>query len=164
MSDQLKPCPRGGNRLTHGHTKTRTYSPTYQSWQSMLARCRYKNRHNSGRYIGRGILVCERWCDFASFLADMGERPAGLTLERNDNSIGYQPGNCRWATPTEQARNTRRTRLTFETATQIARKMLAGGSPAKIAKEFGISESLPREIMRGRCWKDALATAKGELQ
>lgn len=74
----------------------------YASWQGMLARCRDKA---DPRYGGRGIAVCERWLVFAAFVADMGERPTGLSIERRDNDGHYEPGNCLWATPTRQARN-----------------------------------------------------------
>lgn len=80
---------------------------TYAVWRSMLARCMNPKAKDYPRYGGRGITVCERWRTFENFLADMGERPAGLTLEREDGSRGYEPRNCKWATPTEQARNRR---------------------------------------------------------
>lgn len=80
-------------------------TPTYRSWQHMWVRCRSPKAKN---YFGRGIIVCERWRLFANFLADMGERPEGLTLDRIDNDGNYEPGNCRWATKSEQRRNQRR--------------------------------------------------------
>jgi hypothetical protein len=130
----------------------------------MLARCRYLDRDVSKKHVGRGITVCERWRSFENFLADMGERPNGTTLERVDNDGHYEPGNCVWATPTQQARNRRNARLTFRTAKIVALRMLFGERAAKVATDFQISESLPREILRGRTWKDALAAAKEELR
>lgn len=84
-----------------------TGSPTYISWQGMIRRCTNPSAADYHRYGGRGITVCQRWRDFSAFLEDMGERPAGLTLDRIDNNRGYEPGNCRWSTVTEQNRNRR---------------------------------------------------------
>jgi hypothetical protein len=76
----------------------------------MLQRCRDPKARNYKWYGARGITVCERWRGkdgFENFRADMGERPDGLTLDRIDPFGNYEPGNCRWATWTEQQRNKR---------------------------------------------------------
>ena len=76
----------------------------------MRSRCNNPNSPRFHHYGGRGIRVCKRWDKFANFLADMGEKPEGLSLERNDVNGNYKPSNCRWATQTEQMRNQRITR------------------------------------------------------
>jgi hypothetical protein len=92
-------CLRGN--LRHGMNKT----PTYVSWAGMIQRATNPNRNRSARYVERGIQVCSRWRSFSNFYADMGKRPEGRTLDRIDNDRGYEPGNCRWATRSEQSKN-----------------------------------------------------------
>ena len=98
-------CLRKEIVTTHGMSWARHQTPTYRTWVHMRARCRSSEQPNYG---GRGIRVCDRWDKFETFLADMGEKPAGTSIDRIDNDRGYEPGNCRWATMRQQLRNTRR--------------------------------------------------------
>lgn len=94
--------------IVHGHSLRGTgKSPTYCSWQAMLLRCNNPVSKQYKDYGGRGITICDRWLKFENFLTDMGVRPDDRTLDRINVDGNYEPGNCQWATRTEQARNTR---------------------------------------------------------
>lgn len=100
-------CKKSERARTAAQTHGRAGTPEYRSWQSMLTRCTNPSYHRFDRYGGRGITVCAAWANsFERFMADMGQRPAGTTLDRFPNNDGnYEPGNCRWATPAQQRQN-----------------------------------------------------------
>jgi hypothetical protein len=96
----------------HGHKRKCATSGIYRTWASIITRCTNPNIPHYHLYGGRGITVCDRWKQsFESFLEDVGERPSpDHSIDRIDNNRGYEPGNVRWATRTEQGRNKRSNR------------------------------------------------------
>lgn len=103
----------------HGHTVRGHMSPTYKSWFSMHQRCYRPSCNGYVRYGGRGITVCDRWFVFEHFVADMGERPVGTTLDRINNNGNYELTNCRWSVAEVQQNNKRNAvLLTYDGRTQ----------------------------------------------
>lgn len=124
------------------NTETRTKLKTvhgasahtaYKSWKAMMGRCHDDQDKDFAQYGGRGITVCERWHDLLKFIADVGERPKGYSLERVDNNKGYSPGNCRWATPLEQGANKRNNRLVVINGNKM--------HVADVARKFYLTET-----------------------
>ncbi len=139
----------------HGHGNPN--SREYRTWHGMKARCGNPLAPNFPRYGGRGIFVCARWAEsFEHFLADMGPRPEGQSLDRIDNDGNYEPGNCRWATSAEQMLNCSRNRYaTHEgvtrTATQWARILDLDGSYVckQLRRGLSIADLLVRQPRGG---------------
>ncbi len=102
-------CLKRDLQTTHGEARRRRQGPEYMSWLSAISRCENPKRRSWPLYGGRGIRMCDRWRQsFEAFLADMGRRPTHQhSLDRINNDGDYEPGNCRWATPKEQAQNRR---------------------------------------------------------
>lgn len=140
----------------HGHATPPTR--TYQSWVDMRKRCFRKNHKDYPRYGGRGITVCERWLSFEGFLADMGEAPAGLTLERKDSDGNYEPGNCKWATWAEQRLNRRLTHKHIEYAGE---RLTVGEWDAKLGLQQG---GIWHRLKNGWTLEKALTTRRSNQQ
>jgi len=120
-------------------------SPTYHTWTGMKDRCGNRKNKRFHRYGARGISVCDRWESFENFLADMGEKPPGMSLDRIDNNGNYCPENCRWATGKQQARNkSNNTLMTHAGKTQTMQEW---------SEELGITSStISWRLQRG--WSD----------
>lgn len=104
-----------GSERNRSQAKCRCFSdrknPAYAPWKAMHTRCTNSNRDDWPRYGGRGISVCERWNVFDNFLADMGERPIGTSIDRIDNDGNYEPSNCRWSDSKTQRNNSSTVRI-----------------------------------------------------
>lgn len=139
---------------THGLS----HLPIYRRWCGMVQRCSDPNHIAYDNYGARGITVCVRWLSFENFYADMGEPPSkSHSIERRDNSKGYSPDNCYWATPSQQNRNTRVNHmLTFRGKTQCI---------ADWADEIGIKYSVLYSRINRYEWSvDRALTTKVKLR
>ena len=141
---------------THGHTAGK-FSPEYHTWSSMLQRCSNPKRNSWKHYGGKGVKVCARWRSFENFLADMGLRPAGMSLDRIDVQGDYTPENCRWADVTTQARN----------SVQVVWVEIAGERKRLVewCEQLGMSINTVRCRVKTHGWSypEALLTPKQDM-
>lgn len=152
MSGQTKSCGCLAREMasalsrTHGKTQSREWA----AWRRIIVRCENPKSESYAHYGAKGIRVCERWREsFAAFLEDMGTMPPDKpTIDRLDNSKGYELGNCRWATTTEQNRNkSNNTFLTFDGRTMTV---------AEWAREVGLSHSGLADRLKHMTTEEAL--------
>lgn len=113
----------------------------HRAWARIRRRCNSPSYHNYPRYGGRGITVCERWDSFDNFLADMGSRPEGMTLDRIDNDGNYEPANCRWTTMKVQASNRGSYNYSAEQDQRLREAVALGYNYAQMAAYVGKTKS-----------------------
>jgi hypothetical protein len=120
---------------------------TYKTWSDMRQRCYNPNDPGYKNWGGRGIRICRRWRTFANFLADMGPRPPGMTIERRNNDGNYTPSNCVWLPKAKQARNRRKPKVSSEQAAAIRNDPR---TQREIAADYGIDKSQVSRIKSGQ--------------
>lgn len=152
----------GERNVVHGCRRGQKSTPEYHSWMSMKARCRNPADPYFAHYGGRGIEVCARWLEsFENFLADMGPRPEGHTLDRREVDGNYEPGNCKWSTTLEQNRNMTTTKLSVAAAAQIREMAAQGVAGSEIAKHFGVVQQTVSKVITGATWATEIHSRPG---
>jgi hypothetical protein len=147
-------CQRKNNGapVAHGHGRRGARSLTLKSYYQMVRRCTSGEAAYAENYACRGIRICENWLGasgFAAFLSHVGERPSSRhSLDRIDNDKGYEPGNVRWATPAQQARNQRRTKIDAVAQMQVRWLIAEGGlRQIRVAEAFGVTRDTIRNAL-----------------
>lgn len=148
----VKKAKTGAINRTHGLTRTGTYN----SWRAAKARCHDPNNAKFYMYGAVGIAMCDRWRnDFSAFYEDMGPRPEGYSIDRIDQTKGYEPGNCQWATSAEQCLTRGSTRLYRWAGTWLTTK--------EIAEREGVAFNTLRKIVKHhRTIQAAVSEAKAK--
>lgn len=142
----------GRAKATHGATTGRAETREYVAWKAMIQRCEYAGASSYPQYGGRGIRVCEAWRrSFEKFFADMGPKPSAIhSMDRIDSTGNYEPGNCRWATRTEQNRNRASAVLSREKLAEIrALRETHGWGRDRIAGHLSLSVGIVRGALAG---------------
>jgi hypothetical protein len=152
-------CGCRRTELMRSHYPCDTSKPEYRVYRQMLDRCYLETAPNFRWYGAQGVTVCDRWrlgsdnlTGFQCFMQDMGPRPEGLTLERDDPRLPYEPNNCRWATWAEQSVNRREHHLSPLERAALRKKRSEGRrgerAPAAILKDAQVA-AIKRRIAEG---------------
>lgn len=145
--------PLGSTRRVERGAATR--HPLYKMWHGMRVRCRDEKSRHFPNYGGRGISVCERWDDFWQFVDDMGPRPSEKhSLDRIDVNGNYEPGNVRWATPKEQAWNTRANVLSADDRERIVELTEFGLNKSQISRKLNRDYEAVRRFINGETYSE----------
>ena len=133
-------------------------SAEYKTWQQIKDRCLNKNNKDYMNYGGRGIMVWSEWVtSFESFFSYVGKKPPNCkSLDRIDNNGDYAPGNVRWATSSQQARNTRSTKFTESDIRQIKSMLMQGASQGSVAEKFNTCQQYISKIANQKVWSDVV--------
>lgn len=160
-------CQRGWHNRTHGMSKRHAL---YSTWRTMRSRCNTPTDADYRLYGGRGIKICARWMygengrtAFECFVADMGPKPTPVhSIDRIDVDKDYEPGNCRWATPTMQRRNQRKGTLALNEAqvSEIKMRISLGEKNRALADVYRVKSQTIYRIRSGRSWKDVPAACR----
>jgi len=138
--------------VKHGHTINGKNTKTYNIWHDIRQRCYNPNNKRYKDYGGRGIKACVRWNRFKNFLADMGECPDSLVMDRINNNGNYEPSNCRWTDIKTSNRNKRVIKLSIKKANKIRELYLKGYLQREIAKQFNIGQNTISLIVNNKQW------------
>lgn len=122
----------------------------YYSWRNMIRRCTKVDDPRYKDWGGRGITIDPAWLEFPRFLGDMGERPAGLSLERKDNNGNYCRDNCVWATPHQQQVNSRGFKLVPEVVAAVKSLRETGLSMRAIGSQLGLHHQTVSRALSGK--------------
>lgn len=146
-------CDNEQKNIEKSTTHGRTYTQAYYCWTDMKTRCLNKNSKAYPCYGAKGINVCDRWINsFENFLHDMGETIKGMTLDRIDNTKGYSPENCRWATKVEQGRNKRNLIFDMDKAAYVRFLCINGFNKKEMADFFKCHINSIHQIAAGTTW------------
>lgn len=137
--------------VKHGYS----YKPIYRVYSGIVSRCYDTSNIAYKDYGGRGILLCEEWADSPKSFCEWAEQNGykkGLFIDRIDVNKGYSPSNCRFVTPTESNRNTRKTKLTPKSVSRMKRLFIDGASLVQLAEYFDVSRAAVGAVMNGGNW------------